>query len=707
VNPAAPPAKSERREEIQALRAIAVALVVVFHAWPRILPGGYTGVDVFFVISGFLITGQLTRELGRTGTISLAAFWARRARRLLPAAFTTLLICTAGTLLLVPRPFWEGFLREIAASAMYVENWALAADAVNYHAAGKLASPVKHFWSLSVEEQFYLCWPLLMLVPALAAGAVARARGHLVRRRAAIVTLALVTIASLAWAIASTKLDPTRSYYSTPARAWEFGVGGLLAMATAGRPGRRIAGAAGRTRSGLLALGSWLGLAAIVYGALTLGPGADVPGTDALLPVAGALLVIGCGMPAAGWSPARLLALRPVQFTGDVSYSAYLWHWPLLVALPFTVGSGTGAWRWVAVALTLPLAWCSKRFVEDPVRRARRPVLRAPRRTLALAAVSSVFVIGAPVGAMAYIRNQARDATSLAERIAADPPRCFGAAARDPKRPCANVALRDQAVPAPIAAEQLPNAPCERVRRARPLSVCEFGAPYARGTRAVALIGDSHAMHWRGAIQGVAAAEGWHGVSITRSGCGYSRALKRERRALSAGCRRWREAIPVWLARHPRIHTVFVSGITGGPVIAERGKSRLETEVSGFQQAWHELPQSVRRIVVLRDTPRMRTPTIACVQHALDRRAATAGACGVPRSQALQTDAAVLAARRIHSPRASIVDLSDVFCGQRDCYPVIGGALVYKDGHHLSSLFAQTLAPILRRSAARIVDASS
>src|SRR5206468_2780382 len=141
------PSLRVRRPEIQALRALAVALVIVFHAWPRTLPGGYVGVDVFFVISGFLITGQLTRELGRNGRISLASFWARRARRLLPAAFVTLLVCTAGTLVLVPRPFWQPFLHEIAASAMYVENWALASQAIDYHAAGRLASPVKHFWS--------------------------------------------------------------------------------------------------------------------------------------------------------------------------------------------------------------------------------------------------------------------------------------------------------------------------------------------------------------------------------------------------------------------------------------------------------------------------------------------------------------------------------------------------------------------------------
>jgi peptidoglycan/LPS O-acetylase OafA/YrhL len=690
---AAPP--REKRPEIQALRAIAVAWVIVFHAWPHVLPGGYAGVDVFFVISGFLITGGLLRESARTGRVSLAAFWARRARRLLPAAFVTLLICCAATLILVPRPYWQGFLGEIAASAMYVENWRLAADAVDYHAAGQVASPVKHFWSLSVEEQFYLAWPLLLLVALGIARALHGVRGVTSRRSIGVV-LGAVTAASFLLAITRSPDTPAGGYYATPLRAWEFGAGGLLALVLAAREARPAR--APRVAAAL----SWAGLGLVLLAGLLLGAGSDVPGFAALLPVAGALLVIAAGLPAGRLSPAPLLRLRPMQALGDMSYSAYLWHWPLLVALPFLGLGATGAWRGVAVLATLPVAWWSKRLVEDPLRRPRLRALRRPGRTLAFAGLATAFVIAVPVGAMAYVRGEVRRAQTQAERVLNDPPRCFGAAARDPARRCENEALRGMVVPAPIAARRMPNARCARTARQRVLHLCEFGAP--RGEPRVALLGDSHASHWRAALEPVAAAEGWRGVSVTRSGCALSEAPKRMRPQLERRCVAWRAAIPAWLSRHPEITTVVVSGLTGGAVVPQDGKDRFATEVDGYRAAWSELPASVRRIVVLRDVPRVRTATVACVQRVLDAGGDAGTGCAVPRAAALREDPAVRAAEQLPPGRMQVIDLSDVFCDSERCLPVIGGALVHKDTHHISVVFARTLAPLLRRQLAGALE---
>jgi peptidoglycan/LPS O-acetylase OafA/YrhL len=158
------PGGHRRREEIQALRAVAVMLVVLFHLWPDAVPGGFIGVDVFFVISGFLITGMLLREVELRGTLSLPAFWARRARRLLPAPLLVVLVCAAATVAFAPLTAWDRFFAEFRASTAYVENWHLASAAVDYFAAGDAPSPVRHFWSLSAEEQFYVIWPLLMLL---------------------------------------------------------------------------------------------------------------------------------------------------------------------------------------------------------------------------------------------------------------------------------------------------------------------------------------------------------------------------------------------------------------------------------------------------------------------------------------------------------------------------------------------------------------
>ena len=225
------------RQEIQGLRAVAVLLVVLFHLWPNRVPGGYIGVDVFFVISGFLITSHILREVDRTGSVSLTQFWARRLRRLLPASYVVLAVSAVGVLLFVPRLVWQQFFGEILAAALYVENWALALDSVDYLAAENTPSPAQHYWTLSAEEQFYLVWPVLVLLGI-----------WLARRRVStsptgdhgggvrggvFVVLAAGVAASLAYSLWVTATNPALAYFVTPARAWEFGAGALLAFAPA------------------------------------------------------------------------------------------------------------------------------------------------------------------------------------------------------------------------------------------------------------------------------------------------------------------------------------------------------------------------------------------------------------------------------------------------------------------------------------------
>ena len=207
--------RSALRAEIQALRALAVALVLVYHLWPAVLPGGFVGVDVFFAISGFLITSLLLREAERAGSVSLRAFWARRARRILPAALLTVLVCALATIALVPLTRWQQFFAEMRASTAYVQNWKLAGDAVDYLAAANAPSPVQHYWSLSIEEQFYLLWPGLIGV----AVRVTRGRPVQARRGAVTAVLAAATGLSLAYSIAHTSADPAAAYFVTPTRA--------------------------------------------------------------------------------------------------------------------------------------------------------------------------------------------------------------------------------------------------------------------------------------------------------------------------------------------------------------------------------------------------------------------------------------------------------------------------------------------------------
>src|SRR3954469_4412246 len=253
------------RAEIQALRALAVALVVVCHSWPHVLPGGFVGVDVFFVISGYLITAQLLAEVRRRGTVSLTGFWARRARRILPAALLVLAGCALATVAWVPQNHWQQFLDEIRASTAYVENWQLAHTATDYFAnAASVQSPVQHYWSLSAEEQFYLVWPVLIGLTVLVG-----------RRYSLAIAMGGLGLASLAYSIYDTHANPAAAYFITPTRAWEFAAGGLLALAPAIKRGSPPL--------------SWLGLAAIAAGAVLYSSETPFPGYAAALPVLGAV----------------------------------------------------------------------------------------------------------------------------------------------------------------------------------------------------------------------------------------------------------------------------------------------------------------------------------------------------------------------------------------------------------------------------------
>ncbi|HEY7324313.1 MAG TPA: acyltransferase, partial [Streptosporangiaceae bacterium] len=357
------PGKAERAErgfrpDVQGLRALAVAMVVIYHLYPAVLPGGFVGVDVFFVISGYLITGQLWRGFTSTGKVRLVEFWGRRARRIVPAAALVLAVTWAAARVLLPASQLADTAAQIRASALYYQNWLLAHDAVDYLKSSDAASPVQHFWSLSVEEQFYLVWPLLFLVAGLLA------RRHTSRTRH--VTLACLTAAlvagSLAYSVYDTRANPAAAYFVTTTRMWELGMGGLLVIMP-----ERLGSALGR--QGWL---GWAGLVMVLASPVVLRGTAAFPGAVALLPTAGSAMLIAGGSAGARLGPARLMSLRPLVFLGGISYSLYLWHWPLIVLYtsyfgrPVSLRSGPAL-----AALAVLLAWLTKVMVEDPVRLSR------------------------------------------------------------------------------------------------------------------------------------------------------------------------------------------------------------------------------------------------------------------------------------------------------------------------------------------------
>jgi hypothetical protein len=270
---------------------------------------------------------------------------------------------------------------------------------------------------------------------------------------------------------------------------------------------------------------------------------------------------------------------------------------------------------------------------------------------------------------------------------------CFGAAAMEPD--CRDVPPPPTVVPVPGAAVRIPNSPCRLTFPVGGPAVCEFGA----GTRTVALVGDSHAGHWRAALSIVALAEGWRGVSITHTSCPLQQAVRDLPEPKRTACREWKRQVFAWFAQHPEVDTVFTAGLTGGSgVEPEGGASRFATARRGYARAWAALPATVRTIVVIRDTPKFRGRTIGCVERAVSRHRPPGLACALDRDEALDRDPAIAAARADRSGRVRTVDLTRYFCDAERCFPVVGGVLVVRDHSHMTGAFSATLGPYLRQA---------
>lgn len=284
-------------------------------------------------------------------------------------------------------------------------------------------------------------------------------------------------------------------------------------------------------------------------------------------------------------------------------------------------------------------------------------------------------------------------------------PACFGAAARDPRRPCASRALARVAFPAPADAVLQPNAFCLQLGDRSILNVCRFrAAPRAEESEPVALIGDSHAAHWRAALNVVATAKRWRGFSLTRTGCPFSAATPVLPQVPRRQCALFKRRVVAWLRAHRDVSTVFIANHTGA-IVVPRGRDKYESKVEGYRRALRWLPSSVRRVIVIRGTPRNAPGSMSCVERAVRRGRRTGRACALRRSWAVPRDPAADAVRRMQSRRVRLLDMTRFFCGRRYCYPVVGGALVHKDEGHLTDTFSTTLGPYLLRRVTALTSA--
>jgi peptidoglycan/LPS O-acetylase OafA/YrhL len=679
------------RPDVEGLRAVAIVLVVLYHAHAGLAPGGYVGVDVFFVISGFLITGQLVRELRTGGRISFLAFYARRARRILPAAMLTVIVTAVASALLLDPLAARRALDDLPSGVYFGANVHFAAQGADYFNAGLSPSPIQHFWSLAVEEQFYIVWPLLLVVSSLVWLRVRRRSGRERVQRpvigAVIVVLAILAAISLIASIRQTTTSPSWAYFSIVTRAWELAVGAVVALALplVARLDRRLA----------IPL-SWVGLSCVALAAALFSDTTSYPGDSALLPVLGTAAVIcgGSALASRRFGAEALLRTLPFQRVGAWSYSWYLWHWPALVLAAGVVGHSLSEIQAVAVAVvSLLIAVMSFVLLERPIRRieivARRPALGlGAGAALAATAIAIVALSGSLIGPLAS--TAAAPVTLTAQRkLASSSLRAdLIAGARTIKMP-SNLRPRLSAI-----ASALPRIianGCEVGFGRDQIKPCIYGDRRSHST--AVLFGDSHAGHWFDALNWISNRRHWRLVVVTKEGCTPAEVTFRD--DPNSLCARWREKAKARIGRlHPAL--VIVSWARWMEPLASQ-KAGIPT---GYGGPWQDglaaifqfLRRSAKQVIFISDTPYLPQSTPDCVaDHLSDVRP-----CTIKRSEATDLPAIKAAELRIAKhEQINSIDPTPWFCAPTVCPVIVGNILVYHDKSHMTTEWSRFIAPVL------------
>lgn len=689
------------RQDIEGLRAVAVLAVVLVHAGMPGAAGGFVGVDIFFVISGFLITGMLWREVGGTGTIRLSRFYAARARRLLPASAAVGTVTVIGSALLLPPMQVRSVTGDGIASALYVANYRFALQDIDYFDVDRALSPFQHYWSLGVEEQFYLVWPPLLLGAA-----------WLVRRRRQrtevsgppskapfVVLLTLVAAASFALSLSATRTAPPMAFFSLPTRAWELAVGGLVFLTAAQWQ---------RLTEPRAALTGWAGLVLILLACTRLGAGTPYPGTAALLPVIGAAMVIGAGCATPDRGCGRLLALPPFQAVGRMSYSWYLWHWPVLLLLPALAGHPLGlAGRLAAVAASAGLAVLTLHLIENPIRFAT-PLRRSAIRSLALGGAVTAAAVYVGLTTLVVVRPSTGHG-SVAQPVA------ITVREPSPGSPVAeyDTAVREafaqvqSAVTAALAVKELPSnlspgladvsSEMQRIyaggcmRKELELGQPECAMGDARSPTTVALVGDSHAAMWAAGFQRVATDRHWRLEVLTKGRCPlldvpvivYGREYTE--------CEQWRAEILTRLHQeHPKLVVLDMSRGYGGRGQPDDHTSYTTAWFNSVTRMVQELRSTGAEVLVLGPIPDPQQPIPDCLAKLKNPKL-----CSAPRAAAVNEAGIGSETTAVEVGGGKYVDITPLFCTPDRCPAIIGNTLVYFDAYHTTLEYTKSLAPLL------------
>lgn len=662
-------APSPRRPDLQGMRAIAVLTVFADHlfGWPR---GGFVGVDIFFVLSGFFITGLLIRERTTTGHLSFQNFYTRRVKRILPSALLVLSATVAGSYALFPSSRAKDTLVDALYAALFSANWRFQSLGADYFQQGQPPSPIQHYWSLSIEEQFYFVWPLLLVGIFFGTRRFRPRDYRQVRESALATTMTLIVAASFGWAMYQSSTDPNDAYFSTFTRTWELGVGALLAIA-----GSWLIRIPSQIRPGL----AYLGLAGVVASLFVIGPTTRWPAPWAALPVLATALVVASfhGVPLRG----MLVLNNPVmRWFGDTSYTLYLWHWPIITLLLAVMPIGP-LFYIVALTSALGLTAITFHFYEDPIRKSRwlldKPGMKMSPRLWAgigacMVAVMAFSILSISANERAEkVTREIAQASKITQPLEERDP-CFGASAMvTPGCP-----LRNAAKPLEPSidtfADDGPASDCNMW--GDHATACQYGYVGPDAIR-IALIGDSHAEAFQSALWPILNANKWSLTTYVGFQCILADPSV-------GGCDQALPKVKATLVDHPYDLLLVTNFDNGMPV-------------DRYRAAWDPILKAGGRIAVIRDNPPTTADALACLTRVSVGGDKT-GECGASRSEAFRNPESLpTAAAEIGT---MLIDLTQYYCTIDRCPSVIGDVIVYRDvkdgiNSHLTATYAATLAP--------------
>lgn len=647
------------RPEVQGLRALAVLMVVTYHIWFDRVSGG---VDIFLLISAFLLTLSFTRKAEGGRSLGIVKYWLHTFRRLLPAVVVVITGTLVATYYFVPRVRWETILEQAWSAMFYWQNWKLASDSVDYYAENSGASPFQHFWSLSVQGQIFILWPLLFLL------AYGVAKLFKVRfRTVAIVVFGLIFAGSLAFSIWETNTNQTFAYFDTRARLWEFALGTLMALCLSfiSLP-RKVGIVAG-----------WVGIAAMFSVGFIIDVEGAFPGFIALWPLAAASLIILSGDTQSKFGVDRILSWKPLVKMGDVSYALYLWHWPVLVIYLIWRGrdeigivGGTAV-----IGLSLVLAIITTYLVEKPVRNLKWPETNLFGAITVIAVCVTLISVPLAGWQQQHTAENQRIAAEQAERAARENP---GA-----------LSLVNNIVPADDA-EILPSLELLGSEWVQTEEKCTGenipeSEILAKGcgqinvrddnTKRIVVVGSSHAQQWTGPLATLAKEQNWGLVVLYKGGCRFAMGGLGQ----APDCDEWNAETLNYILETDTdiVYTVATMAY------ADNGQ---DTVVPGFAEYANQITANGTEIVGVRDNPRFSFDMIKC----LNDNGGDPVPCTLPRDKTLNDTPPVEELNQL-VPGIHFLDFTSLFCVEDSCPPIIGNIYVYMDTNHLTKTYLNSL----------------